>query len=170
MNCVYSAGTEKPKQTLVVEKIKPKTGFFASLLGLGRGNTPQQAPSPLPQLALNEAEYLKVGQSSVMLAIFTAEVDVELDGKMSRELRRSTKKKLPRTLKYELIYVSHSPLPMPTVKHADIPFRRERMSMMQARRKTKFSTRQRAVYSKACARIWMGKYNIKPYPLSLTSV
>ena len=110
MNWVYSTGTEKPKQPPVIEQIKPKAGFFSSLLGLGGSNTPQRAPSPLsPQPALNEAEYLKVGHSSVMLTIFTAEVDVELGQKISTELHRATKKNPPRTLKYELIYVSHTP-------------------------------------------------------------
>ena len=73
MNWVYSTGTEKPKQVPVVEQIKSETGFFSSLFGLGGSSTPQRAPSPLPpQPAINEAEYLKVGQSSVVLTIFTA--------------------------------------------------------------------------------------------------
>ena len=108
MNWVYSTGTEKPKQAPVVEQIKSKTGFFSSLFGLGGSNTPQRAPSPLPpQPAINEAEYLKVGQSSVVLTIFTAEVDVKLSQKVSAEIHRSTKKNPPRALKYELIYVGH---------------------------------------------------------------
>ena len=84
MNWVYSTGTEKPKQALVVEQIKPGT--------------------------INEAEYLEVNQSSVVLTIFTAEVDVKLSQKISGELLRSTKKNPPRALKYELIYVRHPPL------------------------------------------------------------
>ena len=109
MNWVYSTGTEKPKQVPVIEQTKPKTGFFSSLFGLGGSNTPQRAPSPLPpQPAIKEAEYLRVGQSNVVLTIFTAEVDVKLSQKISAELHRSTKKNPPRSLKYELIYVSHS--------------------------------------------------------------
>ena len=115
MNWVYSTGTEKPKQVPVIEQIKPRTGFFSSLFGLSGSSTPQRAPSPLPpQPALNEAEYLKVGQSSVVLTIFTAEVDVKLNQKISTEIHRSTKKNPPRTLKYELIYVSH---PFPHASH-----------------------------------------------------
>ena len=83
MNWVYSTGTEKPKQALVVEQIKPGT--------------------------INEAEYLKVNQSSVVLTIFTAEVDVKLSQKVSGELLRSTRKNPPRALKYELIYVRRRP-------------------------------------------------------------
>jgi len=109
MNWVYSTGTEKPKQVPLIEQIKPKTGFFSSLFGLGGNSTPQRAPSPLPpQPAIKEAEYLKVGQSNVVLTIFTAEVDIKLSQKISAELHRSTKKNTPRSLKYELIYVGRS--------------------------------------------------------------
>ena len=108
MNWVYSTGTEKPKQVPVIEQIKPKMGFFSSLFSLGGGNTPQRAISPLPQPAIDEAEYLKVGKSSVVLTIFTAEVDVRLNQKISAELLRSTKKNPPRAIKYELIYVGDS--------------------------------------------------------------
>ena len=110
MNWVYSTGTEKPKQTPVTEQVKHKNGFFSSLFGLTGHSTPQRAASPLPpQPAINEAEYLKVGQSSVVLTIFTAEVDVKLNHKISEEIHRSTKKNPPRALKYELIYVCHFP-------------------------------------------------------------
>jgi len=47
----------------------------------------------------------KADQSSVMLTIFAANVDVELDPKLKAEIRRSTKKNPPCVLKYELIYV-----------------------------------------------------------------
>jgi len=115
MNWVYSTGTEKPKQVPVIEQIKPKAGFFSSLFGLGGGNTPQRASSPLPpQQVINEAEYPKIGQSSVVLTIFTAEVDVKLNQKISAELHRSTKKNPPSALKYELIYVGH---PSPYTSH-----------------------------------------------------
>jgi hypothetical protein len=107
MKWVYTAGTEKPKPILTTEQIKPKPGFF-SLFGFG-GNTPQRTPSPLPPPVINESEYLKIDQSSVVLTIFTAEVDVKLNQKISAELHRSTKKNPPRALKYDLIYVSHFP-------------------------------------------------------------
>lgn len=167
MNWVYSTGTEKPKQVTVIEQIKPKAGFFSSLFGLGGGNTPRRAPSPLPpQPAINEAEYLKVGRSSVVLTIFTAEVDVKLSQKISTELHRSTKKNPPRALKYELIYVGHS-LPLVT-KDADMRFRRARMSTMQARKRMTLSPRQQAVFSKACVRTWTGERDFRPCILLLT--
>jgi len=168
MNWVYSTGTEKPKQVPAIEQIKPKTGFFSSLFGLGGISTPQRAPSPLPpQPAINEVEYLKVGQSSVVLTIFTAEVDVKLSQKISAELHRSTKKNPPRALKYELIYVGHS-FSHPEVKDADVRFRQERMSTMQARKRMTLSQRQRAVFSKACARTWTGERDFRPCILLLT--
>jgi len=162
MNWVYSTGTEKPKQPPVVEQTKPKTGFFSSLFGLGGGNTPQRTPSPLPpQPVVNDAEYLKVGQSSVVLTIFTADVDVKLSQKISAELLRSTKKNPPRTLKYELIYVGHH-THTPVTIDIDTPFRREKTSTMQARERMMLSPRQQVVFSKACVRTWMGEYDFEP--------
>lgn len=79
MNWVYSVETEKPRQALVAEQTLPEI--------------------------VHDSEYLEVGQSGVVLRIFTAEVDVNLSQKMSAELHRSTKKNPPRALKYELIYV-----------------------------------------------------------------
>lgn len=118
MKWVYSVGTEKPKPVPVVEQAKLKTGFFSSLFGFG-GGTPQRVPSPLPpQPIIDEAEYLKVDQSSVVLRIFMAEVDVKLTQKISAELHRSTKKNPPRALKYELIYVSR-PFTAPIIKEVN---------------------------------------------------
>ena len=73
------------------------------LLGSDGGNILQQATSP--QQPRDEAEDLKVDQSSVLLKIFTVNADVSLDSKLSEEVQRSTKKNAPRMLKYELIYV-----------------------------------------------------------------
>ena len=42
---------------------------------------------------------------NVTLIVFTAEVDVKVDKKLSTELLRSTKKNPPARLKYDLIYV-----------------------------------------------------------------
>jgi len=49
---------------------------------------------------------LEAHSSNIVLTIFTANVDVRLDKKMSEELLRSTKKNPPSRLRYELIYVS----------------------------------------------------------------
>ena len=105
MRWVYSAGTEKPKPIPVIEQVKPKAGFL-SLFRIG-GRTPRRAPSLLPPPpVIDETEHLKVDQSSIVLTIFTADVEVKLSQKVSAELLRSTKKNPPRALKYELIYVS----------------------------------------------------------------
>ena len=110
MNWVYSTGTEKPKQIPVIEQIKSATGVSSSPLGLGGSGAPRRAASPPPpQTVISEAGYLKVGQSSVTLTIFTAEVDVNLSEKLSAEIRRSTKKNPPSALKYEFIYVRGPP-------------------------------------------------------------
>ena len=100
MNWVYSTGTEKPRQVPVIEKIKPEVRISSSK---------QTGPPPPPQPVINEAKYLEVGQSSVQLTIFTADVDVNPSQKLLGELYRSTKKYPPSTLKYELIYVCHPP-------------------------------------------------------------
>jgi len=105
MNWVYSTGTENPRQALVTEEIMPEI--------------------------VDDAEYLEVGQSSVVLTIFTAEVDANLSEKMKAELYRSTKKNPPRTLKYELIYVRHFLL-IPLTGYTDMYSRPGRTSTMQA--------------------------------------
>ena len=171
MNWVYSTGTERPKQVPVTEQTKHKAGFFSSLFGLGGGSTPQRAASPLPpQPVINEAEYLKVGQSSVVLTIFTAEVEVKLSQKISVELHRSTKKNPPRALKYELIYVCRPPPPIPVTRCTNIPSRLGRTSMMQARKRMTLNQRQRVVFSKACGQTWMGECASGVWDLLLTPI
>jgi len=76
---------------------------FSPLSWLGWSNTPQRAPSPLPPQLVTD----NINQSSIVLTIFTAEVDVELSQDISVELHRAMKKNPPRALKYELIYVGH---------------------------------------------------------------
>lgn len=148
MKWVYSAGTEKPKPLPAIEQAKPKAGFFSSLFAFG-GNTPQRTPSPLPpQPVIDETEYLKVDQSSVVLKIFTAEVDVKLSQKISAELHRSTKKNPPRAVKYELIYVSHPSTSI--IKEVNMLVRRGRTNMMRARKRMMLNPKQRVVFSKAC--------------------
>lgn len=111
MKWVYTVGTEKP-QPVVVEQIKQKAGgFFSSLFsGLAGVNTPPRAPTPLVTPIVEEIDLLSVNESNVVLTIFTAEVDVQLTKKMSAELHRSTKKNPPPKVKYQLIYVSPTPL------------------------------------------------------------
>ena len=143
MNWVYSSGTEKPRQALVAEQMMPEI--------------------------VDDVEYLEVGQSSVVLTIFTAEVGVKLSEKISMELHRSTKKNPPRALKYELIYVRHL-LPTPVTGYTNTAFRRERTSMMQARKRTTLNPGQPVAFSKDCVRTWMGKRVFQLCTFSLTLV
>ena len=145
MDSVYSTGMGKPKQT---PKIEPEAVFF-SLSGLGEGIPQQVSPPPPTQPIIDEAGCLRVAQFSVVLTIFTAEVEVSLDQKLSAELHRSMRKSPPRTLKYELIYVCN-PTTLVT-GDSNIPFRRARRSMTQARKRMTLSPRQQVVFSKACA-------------------
>jgi len=144
MDSVYSTGIGRTKQ---VPTIEPEAVFF-SLPGLGE-EVSQRASPPPTQSVVSEEGRLKVAQFSVVLTIFTAEVDVNIDQKLSAELHRSMRKNPPRTIKYELIYVCNPT--MPATGDANIPFRRGRRSMTQARKKTMLSPGQRAVFSKACA-------------------
>jgi hypothetical protein len=49
---------------------------------------------------------METNSSNIVLTIFAANVDVRLDKKMTAELLRSTLKKPPSRLRYELLYVS----------------------------------------------------------------
>lgn len=100
MDSVYSTGIGRTKQ---VPTIEPEAVFF-SLPGLEE-EVSQRASPPPTQPVVSEEGRLKVAQFSVVLTIFTAEVDVNIDQKLSAELHRSMRKNPPRTVKYELIYV-----------------------------------------------------------------
>jgi hypothetical protein len=56
----------------------------------------------------------------------------------------------------------------PISRDADMPLRPERTSMMRARKRMRFSPRQQVVFSKACARTWMGEYVFDACILLLT--
>ena len=126
MGWVYGMGG--PKQVPVTGQMEPEIGC-SSHLGFGGSTAPKQtAPSLHHQLFINETEYLEVDQSSVVLTLFTAEVDVELSQKMLVELHRSVKKNPPHALKYELIYVCHALYKRPEMPN--VLCRPGRMNMM----------------------------------------
>ena len=166
MGCVYRIGTKKTKQISSIKKAKPKTKFFSSLFGSGDNSTPQHGPSTSSPGLIDEAAYLELDHSSVELTIFMAEVDVKLSPKILAELHRSMRKNPPRTLKYELIYVCHPP--MPVARDVNTLFRRGKTSMMQARKGTRLSPWQRIVSSKAFAQTWMGERAFHVWNLLLT--
>ena len=167
MGCVYKIGTKKTKQVSVIKKAKPKTRLFPSLFGPGESSTPQRVPFPPPAQPLaDEAEYPELGQSSVELTIFTADVDVKLGPKMSAELHRSMRKNPPRALKYELIYVCHHPTQVARCINA--PFKLGRTGMTQAEKGMTLMSRQRIVFSRASALTWMGACVFQAHVLPLT--
>jgi Protein of unknown function (DUF3684) len=107
----YTVGPEKPHATSMTEAPKavknPAKKFFSSVFaGFGASSTPQKTPSPVPVVPKKSINVLEANSSSVILTIFTANVDAQLDEKMTAELLRSTLKKPPSRLRYELIYVS----------------------------------------------------------------
>ena len=155
MNWVYSAATEKPERDPVVEQIGLEAGFTSSLPGPDGSYTSKQTEYQQPQLVTGGVGHLEVGRYSIVLTIFTAEVDVNLSKKLLAELHRSTKKNPPRALKYELIYVRHSPTP--ATRNADMLSRWGRTNTMQVREEVVFGPWQQVVFSKACARTWMGE-------------
>lgn len=107
MHAVYSVGTEKRPLLEVLEPRKPIGGFFSSLVSVFTSqSTPRpETPALPPQHPKDPTE---VHEMNVTLTVFTAEVDVKVDKKLSAELLRSTKKNPPARLKYDLIYVGVS--------------------------------------------------------------
>lgn len=117
--CVYSSGTTKSQLIVQAARaLKPaasavSSGFFTSLFSSFTGPTQSTSqsraetpkPAPLPE---KEADPLELRKSSVVLHIYSAEVDVRLDKKMVAELQRSTKKNPPSRLRLDLIYVGIS--------------------------------------------------------------
>jgi hypothetical protein len=108
---VYTVGSEKPSAAPRIDGLKTvshqASGFFSSLFsGFGGSSTPRRTPTPLPVLPKESIDLLEAHSSSVVLTIFAANVDVQLNKKMVAELQRSTKKNPPSRLRYELIYVS----------------------------------------------------------------
>ena len=101
---LYTAGSEKLLATSRADASKPvanqSSGVFSSLFAtFGASSTPSVAPNE--PINLFEAT-----SSNIVLTIFAANVEVRLDDKMTGELLRSTLKKPPGRLRYEMIYVS----------------------------------------------------------------
>ena len=109
MHAIYAVGTERRPSIEVVGPRRQKGDFFS----------PSQ-PSPQPE-NLSEALQPPVPSESremnVTLTVFTADVDVRVDAKLSAELFRSTKKNPRSQLKYSLIYVGVSLLHLLSKTH-----------------------------------------------------
>ncbi|KAF8552603.1 hypothetical protein OG21DRAFT_1443221 [Imleria badia] len=95
VNAVYATGIGKsPSQ--VVSESHDRGAFFSSSQSLSPLRTPTSTEQPGdPKLQ---------HRTTVDLTVFTAEVNVELDKKLSVELLRSTRKQAPSRLTYNLIY------------------------------------------------------------------
>ncbi|KAG7446407.1 uncharacterized protein BT62DRAFT_986911 [Guyanagaster necrorhizus] len=98
MQWVYTSSSDKPS---AAKPVKPQAngGFFSSLFTNLVGSVP---PPPEERKEVIDPRQIRV--TSVSLSIYSADVDVRLDKKLSAELHRSTKKNPPSKLKYELIY------------------------------------------------------------------
>jgi Protein of unknown function (DUF3684) len=108
MQWVYFSGSEKPQRVSVSKsaQLKGAKSFFSSLFTSFSATPPQRSIAMLPETQDVAINPLCIDETSVSLSIFSADVAVRLEGKLSDELRRSTKKNPPNKLKYELIYVS----------------------------------------------------------------
>ncbi|KAG8933600.1 hypothetical protein FRC02_011522 [Tulasnella sp. 418] len=100
MRCVYQTGTEK--EGVPAKSSRSSGGFFSSLLGSLSTHTLSRTPEPQPPT--KEPEPFEALESSVLLKVYSAQVDVKLDKQMSTELERATKKKPPTTCSLSLIY------------------------------------------------------------------
>jgi hypothetical protein len=104
---VYDVGSEKPSATSRTDALETAThqtnGFFSPQPDESEASSPEVSPSMVPEESTN---LLEAHSSNIVLTIFTANVDVRVDKKMTEELLRSTKKNPPSRLRYELIYVS----------------------------------------------------------------
>lgn len=108
MRWVYSSGSEKPRRAPISKTLK-STGarsFFSSLFTSFSASPTQRSDAMLPAPREEVINPLSIDETSVSLSIFSADVVVRLDGKLSVELHRSTKKNPPNKLKYELIYTA----------------------------------------------------------------
>lgn len=120
MQWVYSVGSsakprKRPNPPQLDSRKAVSSGFFSALFSFGAASPRappvlQIVPSEEDDKHKEEEENRKlwdVHKTSVVLAIFSADVAVTLEDRMRKELLRATKKNPPSKMKYELIYVSH---------------------------------------------------------------
>ncbi|KAG7090828.1 hypothetical protein E1B28_009910 [Marasmius oreades] len=122
MRWVYSSGTEKPAPPTVVQPIKTSvhTSWLSSFF---RSSTPSRPATPLPpQTPEPPVDHLAVSTTTVSLSIFSAQADARLDNKVATEIHRSTKKKPPARLKYDLIYTAKDQYDASKQEDEAIPF------------------------------------------------
>lgn len=102
---VYNVGSEMLPTTSRIDSLKTTTnqtnGLFLPQFDRFEASSTVAPIAPKEPINLFEAT-----SSKIVLTIFAANVDVRLDDKMTGELLRSTLKKPPSRLRYELIFVS----------------------------------------------------------------
>jgi hypothetical protein len=108
MNWVYISSTKSQKKLLPKPVKAAATGFFSSWFGSLTGPSEPQKQLVSPPVSAPPIDPLKTSETSIILSVFSADIDVKLNMKLSSEIHRSTKKKPPSTMKYELIYVRPS--------------------------------------------------------------
>ena len=102
---VYNVGSEKSStrsRTDTLKTARHQTREFV----LPRFNRLETSSTPAPIVHKESINLFEATSSNIVLTVFAANVDVQLDKKMTGELLRSTMKKPPSRLRYELIYVS----------------------------------------------------------------
>ncbi|KAI0342553.1 hypothetical protein BDW22DRAFT_1484759 [Trametopsis cervina] len=118
MQWVYAAGSSvKPRKRPPAAQQQARqavtSGFFSSLFS--GFSAPLRGPSPNPEPIVSESnkreqqaeeqkKLLQITETGVVLAVFSASVDVLLEANLREELLRATKKNAPTKMRYELIY------------------------------------------------------------------
>jgi len=101
---VYNVGSEKPSTPSRTDTLKTAThqtsGFFSP-----QSDRVKASSTPVPMVPKAPINLFEATSSNIVLTIFAANVEVRLDEKMTGELLRSTLKKPPSRLRYELIYM-----------------------------------------------------------------
>ncbi|KAF9051010.1 hypothetical protein BDZ89DRAFT_1098552 [Hymenopellis radicata] len=104
MKWIYKLSSP-PKSEAPKAPAAQAVNFFGKLLSSFTAPPP---PPPVVQETIKPEDLLAVKANSVDITIFSAEVNVRLDKKLTTDLQRSTKKNPPGRLKYELVYTGKS--------------------------------------------------------------
>ena len=154
---VYATGSERsaPTKPPPPRQAPTSNNFFSSFLASFVAPSPSRTPEPPPVPQESVTELLETMEASVVLSVFSAQVDISLDQKMLTELERATKKRPPRTTTYSLIYVRTLLEEFSFTKVAIS--RLERTNTTQARNKIPLTRGMLAVFSKACELTWKGE-------------
>jgi hypothetical protein len=102
---VYNVGPDKPSTTSRTDTLETAThqssGFFSP-----QSDRFEASSTPAPMVPKEPINLFEATSLNIVLTVFAANVDVQVDDKMTGELLRSTLKKPPSRLRYELIFVS----------------------------------------------------------------